>query len=137
VNSVSDRSWCTDRLEQQLYILTMNGKHTSAHSLVTEAHVKAVLKADKGNDILLTSWAIEDFTEKGDNLATVVTSVKVMFSHNDSVQRISYVVCNVVIHWLVQIVNLCVNVQNISNYTKAFGAVLFKFQPNVIVHIIH
>nr|XP_053635499.1 uncharacterized protein LOC128690800 [Cherax quadricarinatus] len=59
---------------------------------ITEAHVKAALTADKGSDAKLISWSIEDFTNKGDNYATIVTSVSVKFSLLGKKQSSSYVV---------------------------------------------
>ncbi|XP_069958691.1 uncharacterized protein [Cherax quadricarinatus] len=59
---------------------------------ITETHVKAALTADKGSEAKLISWSIEDFTNKGDNYATIVTSVSVQFSLLGKEQSSSYVV---------------------------------------------
>lgn len=61
-------------------------------SLITEAHVQATLKADKGTKAQLTSWTVEDFTHKGDNYATVVTSVKATFTLHGKENNVSYIV---------------------------------------------
>lgn len=60
--------------------------------LVERRHVEATLARDKGADARLLSWAIEDFTQKGDNMATAVTSVAVRFALQDAEHRASYVV---------------------------------------------
>nr|XP_045586390.1 uncharacterized protein LOC123748243 [Procambarus clarkii] len=59
---------------------------------ITEAHVKAALTADKGSEADLVSWSVKDFTNKGDNYATIVTSVNVKFSLAGQEQTTSYVV---------------------------------------------
>ncbi|XP_045586389.1 uncharacterized protein [Procambarus clarkii] len=59
---------------------------------ITEAHVKAALTADKGSEADLVSWSVKDFTNKGDNYATVVTSVSVKFSLAGQEQTTSYAV---------------------------------------------
>lgn len=61
-------------------------------SLITEAHVKTALAKDKGSDAKLSSWTIHDFTERGDNFATIVTSVKVEFTKEGKEQSETYVV---------------------------------------------
>ncbi|XP_066937091.1 uncharacterized protein [Macrobrachium rosenbergii] len=53
---------------------------TGPKSLITTDNVNIVLQADKGNDALLKSWSIVDFTKRGDNLACEVTSVEVKYS---------------------------------------------------------
>ncbi|XP_068230085.1 uncharacterized protein [Palaemon carinicauda] len=61
--------------------------------LITEEHIKEVLKADKGSDALLRSWKVVDFTKPGDNYVCVVTSVEVTYSLcNKEKCRINYVV---------------------------------------------
>lgn len=62
------------------------------HELIKDEHVKEALKADKGKDALLVSWTVKDFTQKGDNYATVVTSVSVVFTLNGSDESVSYIV---------------------------------------------
>nr|XP_045586398.1 uncharacterized protein LOC123748245 isoform X4 [Procambarus clarkii]XP_045586399.1 uncharacterized protein LOC123748245 isoform X5 [Procambarus clarkii] len=59
---------------------------------IKEAHVKAALTADKGSEADLVSWSVKDFTHKGDNYATIVTSVSVKFSLEGQEQTTSYVV---------------------------------------------
>lgn len=51
-----------------------------ARTLVDVEHVKSALKADKGIDAHLVSWALRDFTKKDDNLTSVVTSIDVEYS---------------------------------------------------------
>nr|XP_045586384.1 uncharacterized protein LOC123748238 isoform X1 [Procambarus clarkii]XP_045586385.1 uncharacterized protein LOC123748238 isoform X2 [Procambarus clarkii] len=58
---------------------------------ITEAHVKAALTADKGSEADLVSWSVKDFTNKGDNYATIVTSVSVKFSLAGQERTTSYV----------------------------------------------
>lgn len=60
--------------------------------LIRKHHLEATLAKDKGPDARLLSWAIKDFTEKGDNMATCVTSVEVKYSLNDADHHTSYVV---------------------------------------------
>ncbi|XP_063597729.1 uncharacterized protein LOC134774293 isoform X2 [Penaeus indicus] len=65
----------------------------AAHSLINVEHVKSALKADKGTDAHLVSWALRDFTKKDDNLASVVTSIDVEYSlQGGENQTSSYVV---------------------------------------------
>ncbi|XP_042221401.1 uncharacterized protein LOC121865911, partial [Homarus americanus] len=71
---------------------TETTKSAGPQNNITETYVEKVLKADKGNDAQLTSWSIKDFTQKGDNYATVVTSVSVNFSLHGQNQSVSYVV---------------------------------------------
>nr|XP_045586386.1 uncharacterized protein LOC123748238 isoform X3 [Procambarus clarkii] len=59
---------------------------------ITEAHVKATLTADKGSEADLVSWSVQDFTKKGDNYASVVTSVSVKYFLMGKDQTASYVV---------------------------------------------
>ncbi|XP_068235963.1 uncharacterized kinase-like protein D1044.1 [Palaemon carinicauda] len=62
------------------------------HSQIEERHVLATLKADKGNEAKLVSWSVVDFTEKGDNYATVVTSVEVSYTLRGKEGNVTYVV---------------------------------------------
>lgn len=62
------------------------------HSQIEERHVKATLKSDKGNGAQLVSWTIVDFTEKGDNYATVVTSVEVTYTLKGKEGHVTYIV---------------------------------------------
>lgn len=61
--------------------------------LIERRHVEAALAKDKGPDARLVSWAVKDFTQKGDNMATCVTSVEVTYSTDAAEdRRVSYVV---------------------------------------------
>ncbi|XP_042227323.1 uncharacterized protein LOC121869809 [Homarus americanus] len=82
-------------------------------SNITEAHVKRVLKADKGSNAQLNSWSVKDFTQKGDNYANVVTSVSVSYSIHGKDQSVSYVVKINTKH-------------NVDNEMDFFIAILFK-----------
>ncbi|XP_042872424.1 uncharacterized protein LOC122253424 [Penaeus japonicus] len=62
------------------------------HDLIERRHVEATLTRDKGPDARLLSWTIEDFTQKGDNFATFVTSVNVKYSLDNMDQLVSYVI---------------------------------------------
>ncbi|XP_045586382.2 uncharacterized protein [Procambarus clarkii] len=59
---------------------------------ITNAYVKAALTADKGSEADLVSWSVKDFTLKGDNYATIVTSVSVKFSLAGRESTSSYVI---------------------------------------------
>ncbi|XP_068230086.1 uncharacterized protein [Palaemon carinicauda] len=61
-------------------------------SLITEEHVKEVLKCDKGSDAVLESWKVVDFTKPGDNYACVVTSVEVKYLKDNQESQVTYVV---------------------------------------------
>lgn len=63
-------------------------------SLITEQHVTSALRKDKGVEARLLKWNISNFTENGDNLATVVTRVVVDYSIGNSreTQQTSYIV---------------------------------------------
>ncbi|XP_047500994.1 uncharacterized protein LOC125047013 [Penaeus chinensis] len=60
-------------------------------SLITENHILTALTKDQGQDARLISWNLEDFTKRGDNYASFVTSVKVHFSLSGSLREASYV----------------------------------------------
>ncbi|XP_064077472.1 uncharacterized protein LOC135195038 [Macrobrachium nipponense] len=62
------------------------------HSQIEERDVKAALKSDKGDGAQLVSWTIVDFTQKGDNYATVVTSVEVTYTLKGKEGNVTYVV---------------------------------------------
>lgn len=62
------------------------------HKYIKEQHIKATLKADKGEKAELLSWTIVDFTDVGDNYATVVTSVKVIYRLRGKEECKSYIV---------------------------------------------
>lgn len=62
-------------------------------SLITATHIQAALTKNQGQDARLISWKLEDFTKKGDNYASFVTSVRVHFSlaGSSSKEEVSYV----------------------------------------------
>lgn len=64
----------------------------ACHNLITEEAVKEALKAHKGGEARLTSWQIKDFTSKGDNYASVVSSVELDFDLNGNDESITYIV---------------------------------------------
>ncbi|XP_064120749.1 uncharacterized protein LOC135225346 [Macrobrachium nipponense] len=62
-------------------------------SFIAEDYVKKALKADKGIQAVLKSWKVADFTKRGDNYASDVTSVQVKYSMNDKEDsEVTYVV---------------------------------------------
>lgn len=61
-------------------------------SLITEHHVQSALKNDKGDEAQLLTWNIKNFTEKGDNMATVVTRVVVDYHMGFETHQTSYIV---------------------------------------------
>lgn len=63
-----------------------------ASKVLTEEQVRRVLLADQGNEARLFSWTVKDFTEKGDNYATLVTALSVVFLLNGNERTLSYVV---------------------------------------------
>ncbi|XP_064120880.1 uncharacterized protein LOC135225539 [Macrobrachium nipponense] len=65
---------------------------TDPKSLITEEYVKKALIADKGIQAVLKSWKVIDFTKRGDNYASEVTSVEVKYSLNDKEEFVTYVV---------------------------------------------
>ncbi|KAG7177250.1 putative Ecdysteroid kinase-containing protein 15, partial [Homarus americanus] len=92
-------------------------------SNITEAHVKRVLKADKGSNAQLNSWNVKDFTQKGDNYANVVTSVSVSYSLHGQDQSVSYVVK--------------INTKyNVDNDMELFTAIIFKKEAEFYEEII-
>merc|ERR1719376_1302604 len=63
-----------------------------SHKLIRTDDVKIALKKDKGSNAVLKSFEIKDFTSKGDNYASLVTSIEVKYD-SDGVQRsVTYVV---------------------------------------------
>ena len=60
--------------------------------LVTDDHVRAALTTDKGTSAQLIAWKIVDFTKKGDNYASLVTSVKVKYKLDGKSSDVVYVV---------------------------------------------
>ncbi|KAK7082817.1 hypothetical protein SK128_022976 [Halocaridina rubra] len=67
-------------------------KDTSHHSRILDDHVRATLKADIGIEAELTSWTIEDFTQRGDNFMTCVSSVKISYILQGGNETKSYIV---------------------------------------------
>ncbi|MPC74289.1 uncharacterized protein LOC123506481 [Portunus trituberculatus] len=61
-------------------------------SLVTEDQVRAALTSDKGAAAQLTAWRVVDFTKKGDNYASLVTSVEVEYELNSKSYEVIYIV---------------------------------------------
>lgn len=61
-------------------------------SEITQESVEAALKNDKGSDARLVSFAVQEFTKKGDNYATLVVRVNVNFSNEKGDSCTSYVV---------------------------------------------
>ncbi|KAK4315795.1 hypothetical protein Pmani_012989 [Petrolisthes manimaculis] len=61
-------------------------------SFITEQHVKSALRKEKGDDAQLLVWSINNFTEKGDNTATVVTSVVVDYHLGSETHQTSYII---------------------------------------------
>ncbi|XP_045114832.1 uncharacterized protein LOC123506650 [Portunus trituberculatus] len=59
--------------------------------LVTEDQVRAALTTDKGAAAQLTAWKVVDFTKKGDNYASVVTSVEVKYELDGKSSEVAYV----------------------------------------------
>lgn len=63
-----------------------------ASSLLKEAHVRAALAADKGVAVRLTAWKVVDFSKKGDNYVSAVSSVEVTYELDGQSQEVSYIV---------------------------------------------
>ncbi|XP_076066181.1 uncharacterized protein LOC143039817 [Oratosquilla oratoria] len=68
------------------------GKQPAHHKLITEDLVRNCLRADKGQGAVLQSFEVRDFTKKGDNYMTIVTSVFVQYRKDEKDHSISYVV---------------------------------------------
>ena len=62
-----------------LSVLVTTQKKVDPHELVTEEGVKAALKSRYGSDADLVTWEVHDFTSKGDNYLSFVTSVLVKY----------------------------------------------------------
>jgi len=62
------------------------------HQLITLADVTKVLNADVGPEAVLNQYEIKDFTSKGDNFTSSVTSVSVKYSLSGEEKTTSYVV---------------------------------------------
>ncbi|KAK7069458.1 hypothetical protein SK128_016121, partial [Halocaridina rubra] len=95
------------------------------HDLITQEHVLNVLKADRGTDAQLISWEIKDFTKKGDNMATFVTSVIVSYTEKGKSGKVSYAVK----------LNPCRNIKELdSSLPKIFTKEIsfyYKFAPKL------
>ncbi|CAL4091439.1 unnamed protein product, partial [Meganyctiphanes norvegica] len=63
-----------------------------ALNIITNENVSAALTKDKGNDVKLLSYEVEDFTKPGDNYAGVVTRVYVTYTHGGTTDKVSYIV---------------------------------------------
>ncbi|KAK4322193.1 hypothetical protein Pmani_006992 [Petrolisthes manimaculis] len=77
------------------YSATMSAEATDKRdplSFITEQHVKSALRKDKGDEAQLLTWNINNFTEKGDNVATVVTSVVVQYHLGSQNHQTSYII---------------------------------------------
>ncbi|KAK7078257.1 hypothetical protein SK128_027803, partial [Halocaridina rubra] len=61
-------------------------------SIITEDNVARTLLADKGLDAQLTSYKVVDFTKRGDNYASVVSSVEVNYLLHGQENTINYIV---------------------------------------------
>ncbi|KAG7164289.1 putative Ecdysteroid kinase-containing protein 6 [Homarus americanus] len=68
------------------------GTHATSKSQIKEEYVKTALKVDKGSDAQLISWVTEDFTQKGEHFACIVTSIKVKYRQGGIENNITYVV---------------------------------------------
>ncbi|XP_076066643.1 uncharacterized protein LOC143040008 [Oratosquilla oratoria] len=69
-----------------------DGPQAPHYALITEDLVKNCLKSDKGKDAVLQSYEVKDFTKKGDNYMSVVTSVLVHYRKGGKDLDVSYVV---------------------------------------------
>ncbi|KAL7648263.1 UNVERIFIED_CONTAM: hypothetical protein RMT77_000169 [Armadillidium vulgare] len=69
----------------------MTSRNIKSYELITDELVKETLEKDKGKKAELLSWEIRDFTKKGDNFASTVTSVLVKYKENNICCEESYV----------------------------------------------
>lgn len=92
-----------------------------AKCLITDAHLCETLARDKGNQARLASWTVEDFTKKGDNYATVVTSVSVKYYIQGEEHKESYVVK--------------LNLQCTFSSSESFGSTMFKKEAEFLEKI--
>lgn len=71
----------------------MSETDTKKYDPLTEDLVCEALRKDKGKEAQLISWKCEDFTKKGDNYASFVTSVKVEYKEKGlgEPRQVSYV----------------------------------------------
>ncbi|KAK8725671.1 hypothetical protein OTU49_010682, partial [Cherax quadricarinatus] len=95
------------------------------HTLVTEESVKGALLADKGSDAHLVSWKFEDFTTQGDNYASIVSSVKVMFSLEGQDSEVAYVVK----------LNPCRNFESLKGMTGMLFEKEVNFYLSLLPHL--
>ncbi|KAK4307918.1 hypothetical protein Pmani_020366 [Petrolisthes manimaculis] len=94
-------------------------------SLITEQHVKSALRKDKGDEAQLLTWNINNFTKKGDNLASVVTSVVIDYhlAHLGSeTHQTSYIIK----------LNPCIT----SAFTDSFTNMVFEKEVNFYEEIL-
>lgn len=61
-------------------------------SEITQESVEAALKNDKGSDARLVSFAVQEFTKKGDNFGSSVDRIDAIYSLHGTKQSVSYVV---------------------------------------------
>ncbi|XP_076069337.1 uncharacterized protein LOC143041397 [Oratosquilla oratoria] len=62
------------------------------HSLLTRDLVASCIRADKGEDAILQTFEVKDFTAKGDNYMSVVTSICARYRQDDAYLEANYVV---------------------------------------------
>ncbi|KAK3868493.1 hypothetical protein Pcinc_026118 [Petrolisthes cinctipes] len=91
-------------------------------SLITEQHVKSALRKDKGDEAQLLTWNINNFTKKGDNLATVVTSVVIDYHLGSETHQTSYIIK----------LNPCIT----SAFTDSFTNMVFEKEVNFYEEIL-
>ena len=60
--------------------------------LIKKSHVEAALTQQHGKDAMLSSWSVEDFTEKCDNYTSGVYCIKVNYMKDGEKGNTSYVV---------------------------------------------
>lgn len=79
-----------------LYIfVSVSSKKTfslDASTVLKEEQVLHALQADQGSEARLSLWSVEEFTQKGDNYATLVTALNVSFVLEGEEHSASYVV---------------------------------------------
>jgi len=68
------------------------GSLSPSQKLIKEKDVKAALLSDKGSSVVFKSYEIKDFTNKGDNYASVVSSVEVKYESEGHENSVTYVV---------------------------------------------
>ena len=70
----------------------MSGAKKTPHELIKEEDIRKVIAKDKGEKSALVDFTIKDFTSKGDNFTSFVTSVEVNYTRNYKTNKTSYVV---------------------------------------------